>query len=143
MSLGDIEAAVAVIRKDGHSLESAVFPKDVISDFIILANSLRTDERGGTSSIWDMSVVAKVSPLFYALISAGADVNAVGTGGGPPLFDAVSTNWLKLVKLLLANGADVNFREEKFGRSRTAMNWLHRFYGDEMRQLLYEAGSQD
>lgn len=50
--------------------------------------------------------------MLKMLIEAGADVNVVDNDGSSPLYFAVSKNNLEAVKILVRNGANIDFRRE-------------------------------
>ncbi len=63
-------------------------------------------------AIWPLSIsVMFKNPLFtMALIQHGADVNIITFNRFTPLYSAVATQNLKLVRILIAAGANVNAR---------------------------------
>ncbi len=78
----------------------------------------------------DRYIIAKL------LIDAGADVN--GGYFETPLMESVSREDVRLVELLVASGADVNF---KHGDSRSAYSIAARLGHQKLKQILMKAGA--
>ncbi len=62
------------------------------------------------------------------LIEHGADVNQRikyedGSMYSPPLYDAISSGYLDMVKLLVENGADTDYDEDGYNALHTAASW--------------------
>ena len=62
------------------------------------------------------ALIEEYLPMLSCLLEAGADINAIGNYGRPPLYLAVQYNVPQLVRFLLENGADVNY-EHRSGAS--------------------------
>lgn len=108
---------------------------------LLLAAGARLDARdevGATPLHW--AAQWGDVPIARALLAAGADVNAVATGGGwTPLLGAASEGRLEMVKLLLAHGANPDARDRA---GRTALIWAHQKGRADIEAVLKAAGAR-
>jgi len=94
------------------------------------------DENSRTALHW--AAAHGLEALAQGLLGAGADINAADAFGMTPLHYAASQN-VKVAKVLLANGAQVNVRNED---GDTALAYAMRRGHPEMEALLRQHGAE-
>ena len=84
-------------------------------------------------------IMAKYYPLAELLVEKGADVNAMPEDGFGPLISAIYDRNIKLVKLYLANGANIETRDRIYGR--TPLIWAAARGQSDIVKLLLDKGA--
>lgn len=139
VSMGEINAVCDSSNKDTN-LDAAIEPDSLIEDFVIMVEGETIDSGLYAPDERQEAIVNFYKGMLLCLLKLGAEINALGSTGYPGLFTAVQSNIPSLVRLLLENGADVNYRLNPHGHSINAMSLTSGDEGKEVRKILNEYG---
>lgn len=117
--------------KDGNDpLSYAVYKnqKEVVKALVENGANIKRLSPKYKTSILDVAVICKSGEdMFKTLIQLGADVNAVDGDGCTPLYGALlESNNLEMIKVLVDNGANVNFMRKNTSCLLVAKNNISR-----------------
>lgn len=116
VSKGQIAKIKKILAAEPLAVQQCSLPNDLIHDAMIYIDTRTMKE---AEFPWPPAevdkVVNKYGHLISLLVSAGADVNAIGTSGEPALFQAIKMHSPAAVQLLVDSGADVNIKVTKYG----------------------------
>lgn len=141
VSLALVKAVCSRVQSDPGAIRRAVAPKDLVDDAVIAIGSRILDEADDEDSLEEQErIVEKYQSLVTCLVAAGADINAVSSAGMTPLFTAVGSGEVPLIRLLLEQGADPNFRLQKGARWDDVFTYQGRPEVSGLRALLEEFG---
>ncbi|RYZ75467.1 MAG: ankyrin repeat domain-containing protein [Proteobacteria bacterium] len=110
VSLGETQKVCNLLAEDKSNLSRAIEPSSLLSHAVLMIDHEVTLKNPYGPSPEQDTTVEEYLPMLSCLLEAGADINAIGNYGSPPLYLAVqSMNIPTLVRFLLENGADVNY----------------------------------
>ncbi len=142
VSLGEISRVRDWLKDNPDAIKQAIAPDDLIDDAVIMIGLKIMEEVGYNASLEEQEkIIANYQEIISYLQAAGADINALGSSGIPPLFTAISSGEPALVLFLLQHGANANQRVLLGnGISEDAFYYNHGEQPQEIRNLLVQHG---
>ncbi len=139
VSLGETRA-VCQLAIEKADLETAIEPSSLVEDFVIMIEGKVADSGFYNPDERQAAIASSYEDMLACLLKLGAEMDAIGSTGYPALFTAVQSNIPSLVRLLLENGADVNYRLDQHGRVVDAVSLTSGDEGREVRKILSDFG---